>query len=91
MTAAWTAKMSFYTTPLQKPLQTPFSATIHLAGRLEAIPLTLVATKQYGCHSMLKYARAAGLCDFIKEKNLGGPGWGYESIIRMNEGFEVIW
>ncbi|KAK4508193.1 hypothetical protein PRZ48_001931 [Zasmidium cellare] len=38
-----------------------------------------------------EYARAAGLCDFIKEKNLGGPGWGYESIVRMNEGFEVIW
>lgn len=38
-----------------------------------------------------EYLRANRLCDFIKEKNLGGPGWGYEGIVRMSEGFELIW
>lgn len=38
-----------------------------------------------------EYDRATGLCDFIREKDLGGPGWGYEGIVRMNAAFEVIW
>ena len=38
-----------------------------------------------------EYDRARGLCDFIKEKNFGGLGWGYEGIVRMNAGFELIW
>lgn len=38
-----------------------------------------------------EYDRANGLCDFIKDKHLGGPGWGYEAVVRMNAGFEVIW
>ena len=38
-----------------------------------------------------EYARAVGLCDWLKEKGLGGPGWGYEGIVRMNAGFEMIW
>ncbi|KAE8441081.1 hypothetical protein EG329_005876 [Mollisiaceae sp. DMI_Dod_QoI] len=38
-----------------------------------------------------EYARAAGLCDWFREQNLGGPGWGYEGIVRMNAGFEMIW
>jgi hypothetical protein len=38
-----------------------------------------------------EYARALGLCDWIKEKNLGGSGWGVEGIVRMNAGFEMIW
>jgi hypothetical protein len=38
-----------------------------------------------------EYARAIGLCDWLKEKGLGGPGWGYEGIVRMNAGFEMIW
>jgi hypothetical protein len=38
-----------------------------------------------------EYARATGLCDWIHERNLGGPGWGYEGVVRMNAGFEMIW
>jgi hypothetical protein len=38
-----------------------------------------------------EYDRAAGLCDFIREKKLGGLGWGYEGIVRMNAAFELIW
>lgn len=38
-----------------------------------------------------EYNRAEGLCSFIKEKNLGGPGWGYEGFVRMNAAFEMIW
>lgn len=38
-----------------------------------------------------EYDRAEGLCHFIKEKGLGGYGWGYEGIVRMNAAFELIW
>lgn len=38
-----------------------------------------------------EYARAVGLCDWLREKELGGPGWGFEGIVRMNAGFEMIW
>ncbi|KAH8596788.1 hypothetical protein B0O99DRAFT_509148 [Bisporella sp. PMI_857] len=38
-----------------------------------------------------EYARAIGLCDWIEDKNLGGRGWGFEGIVRMNAGFEMIW
>ncbi|KAL9112026.1 MAG: hypothetical protein Q9227_003646 [Pyrenula ochraceoflavens] len=38
-----------------------------------------------------EYDRAAGLCDWIQESDLGGSGWGLEGIVRMNAGFELIW
>ncbi|KAH6672589.1 hypothetical protein B0J14DRAFT_593990 [Halenospora varia] len=38
-----------------------------------------------------EYARAQGLCDWLHSNGLGGSGWGYEGIIRMNAGFEMIW
>jgi hypothetical protein len=38
-----------------------------------------------------EYARATGLCDWLHEKKLGGLGWGFEGIVRMNAGFEMIW
>jgi len=38
-----------------------------------------------------EYDRADGLCNFILDKSLGGPGWGYEGIVRMNAAFELIW
>lgn len=38
-----------------------------------------------------EYARAIGLCDWLQEKKLGGLGWGFEGIVRMNAGFEMIW
>jgi hypothetical protein len=37
-----------------------------------------------------EYARAIGLCDWLEEKGLGGPGR-YEGVVRMNAGFEMIW
>ena len=38
-----------------------------------------------------EYARAEGLCKWIADRELGGLGWGYEGIVRMNAGFEMIW
>lgn len=38
-----------------------------------------------------EYARATGLCDWLRESKLGGRGWGFEGIVRMNAGFEMIW
>jgi hypothetical protein len=38
-----------------------------------------------------EYFRARGLCEWLSSRGLGGSGWGYEGIVRMNAGFEVIW
>lgn len=38
-----------------------------------------------------EYDRANWLCGFMRENGLGGRGWGYEGVVRMNAGFEVIW
>ncbi|KAK8153775.1 hypothetical protein IWX90DRAFT_481424 [Phyllosticta citrichinensis] len=38
-----------------------------------------------------EYWRAEGLCSWMKEHGLGGKGWGYEGVVRMNAGFEMIW
>lgn len=38
-----------------------------------------------------EYFRARGLCEWLSSRGLGGPGWGYEGVVRMNAGFEVIW
>jgi len=38
-----------------------------------------------------EYFRARGLCDWLSSKKLGGRGWGFEAIVRMNAGFELIW
>lgn len=38
-----------------------------------------------------EYDRARGLCDFFNDNGLGGLGWGYEGVVRMNAGFEMIW
>ena len=38
-----------------------------------------------------EYARATGLCDWLRVHGLGGSGFGYEGIVRMNTGFEMIW
>ncbi|TVY50775.1 Uncharacterized protein LCER1_G007280, partial [Lachnellula cervina] len=38
-----------------------------------------------------EYARASGICDWFRGEGLGGPGWGYEGVVRMNAGFEMIW
>lgn len=38
-----------------------------------------------------EYLRAHGLCDWLAEAGLRGRGWGFEGVVRMNAGFEVIW
>ena len=38
-----------------------------------------------------EYDRARGMCDWLLAQNLRGRGWGYEGIVRMNAGFELIW
>lgn len=38
-----------------------------------------------------EYRRAHGLCGWLEDAGLRGPGWGFEGIVRMNAGFEVIW
>lgn len=38
-----------------------------------------------------EYFRARGLCEWLRIRGLGGNGWGYEGVVRMNAGFELIW
>ncbi|CAK7234180.1 hypothetical protein SBRCBS47491_008862 [Sporothrix bragantina] len=38
-----------------------------------------------------EYDRARGMCSWLEQQGLRGRGWGYEGIVRMNAGFEVIW
>ncbi|KAI0171273.1 hypothetical protein BJ166DRAFT_218216 [Pestalotiopsis sp. NC0098] len=38
-----------------------------------------------------EYLRATGLCDWLESSGLRGHGWGYEGVVRMNAGFEMIW
>lgn len=38
-----------------------------------------------------EYDRAAGLCAWLEAAGLRGRGWGYEGVVRMNAGFEMIW
>ncbi|KAJ4346359.1 uncharacterized protein N0V89_010288 [Didymosphaeria variabile] len=38
-----------------------------------------------------EYFRARELCKWLGNSGLGGKGWGYEAIVRMNAGFELIW
>lgn len=38
-----------------------------------------------------EYARAHGLCDWLEAAGLRGRGWGFEGVVRMNAGFEMIW
>lgn len=38
-----------------------------------------------------EYLRAHGLCDWLEAAGLRGSGWGFEGIVRMNAGFEMIW
>jgi hypothetical protein len=38
-----------------------------------------------------EYARANGLCEWLEKEGLRGRGWGFEGVVRMNAGFEVVW
>lgn len=38
-----------------------------------------------------EYMRAHGLCQWFEDAGLGGRGWGFEGVVRMNAGFEMIW
>lgn len=38
-----------------------------------------------------EYLRAHGLCDWLEAAGLRGRGWGFEGVVRMNAGFELIW
>lgn len=38
-----------------------------------------------------EYMRAHGLCQWLEDSKLGGRGWGFEGVVRMNAGFEMIW
>ncbi|KAJ4397598.1 hypothetical protein N0V93_001831 [Gnomoniopsis smithogilvyi] len=38
-----------------------------------------------------EYLRAHGLCNWLEEAGLRGRGWGFEGVVRMNAGFEMIW
>ncbi|CAK7268679.1 hypothetical protein SEPCBS119000_003184 [Sporothrix epigloea] len=38
-----------------------------------------------------EYDRARGMCAWLDQQGLRGRGWGFEGIVRMNAGFEVIW
>ena len=38
-----------------------------------------------------EWVRAQRLCQWVRDNELGGLGWGVEGIVRMNAGFEMIW
>lgn len=38
-----------------------------------------------------EYLRAHGLCKWLEEAGLRGKGGGFEGVVRMNAGFELIW
>lgn len=57
---------------------------LHVFGNISGPP-------HEGWGLYLEYARATGLCDWLESAGLRGDGWGYEGIIRMNAGFEMIW
>jgi hypothetical protein len=38
-----------------------------------------------------EFERAQRLCQWVRDNDLGGLGWGVEGIVRMNAGFEMIW
>ncbi|CAK7565627.1 MAG: hypothetical protein SEPTF4163_003549 [Sporothrix epigloea] len=38
-----------------------------------------------------EYDRARGMCAWLEQQGLRSRGRGYEGIVRMNAGFEVIW
>ncbi|KAK0099313.1 hypothetical protein ONS95_006326 [Cadophora gregata] len=74
------------------------SATLSGTGQLDTQMLHIWGNisgpgKQDGGFNPLssEYARAVGLCNWIRDTELGGLGWGYEGIVRMNAGFEMIW
>lgn len=73
------------------------SATLFGAGRMDTQMLQIYGNLSgpvqdgRGFRGLYdEYARATGLCDWLSEKKLGGPGWGFEGIVRMNAGFEMI-
>ncbi|KAG9235980.1 hypothetical protein BJ875DRAFT_373112 [Amylocarpus encephaloides] len=59
---------------------------LHIWGNVSGPPINSAQSLFYE-----EYARAAWLCDWLSAKGLRGPGWGYEGIVRMNAGFEMIW
>ncbi|TAQ88139.1 hypothetical protein B7494_g3532 [Chlorociboria aeruginascens] len=72
------------------------SATLFGTGQLDTQMLHIYGNASGPSHGRGfrglydEYARARGLCDWLGERNLGGLGWGFEGIVRMNAGFEMI-
>lgn len=74
------------------------SATLMGAGRMDTQMLALFGnitgpdSNPGGFRGLWEeYLRANGLCNWLLEKGLRGQGWGFEGVVRMNAGFEVIW
>ncbi len=72
------------------------SAALQGAGQLDSQMLHIfgnVTGPIHYNHSFVfdEYTRAVRLCDWLFENKLGGIGWGFEGVVRMNAGFELIW
>ncbi|CAK7241673.1 MAG: hypothetical protein STHCBS139747_003141 [Sporothrix thermara] len=73
------------------------SAALMGLGQLDSQMLLLYgnvtgpAQRPGGFGLAAEYDRARGLCAWLANEGLRGRGWGYEGIVRMNAGFEVIW
>jgi len=73
------------------------SAALQGAGQLDTQMLHIFGNVTGPIHNNRtfglfdEYSRAVGLCDWLFESKLGGVGWGFEGIVRMNAGFELIW
>ncbi|KAG4031307.1 hypothetical protein MFRU_009g00950 [Monilinia fructicola] len=74
------------------------SATLMGSGRMDTQMLHIYGNVtgpdpngHFGPGLVQEYDRARGLCTWVREKGLGGRGWGVEGFVRMNAGFEMIW
>lgn len=62
---------------------------LHLFGNVSGPPPDPDSPPRFGLFG--EYQRAIGLCDWLESAGLRGLGWGFEGVVRMNAGFEVIW
>ncbi|KAK6614173.1 serine protein kinase [Botrytis cinerea] len=73
------------------------SATLMGKGRMDTQMLHIYGNVtgpdpngHFGPGLVQEYDRAKGLCSWVRERGLGGRGWGVEGFVRMNAGFEMI-
>lgn len=100
MGSSWNSHMLTYQTT--RPVKALYfdgeSAALMGTGQLDSQMLHIYGNTsgpdsrgRFGGGLWPEYARAIGLCQWLDEAGLGRLGWGFEAVVRMNAGFEVIW